>query len=76
MFGMRTQNPGEFINNHSDSTLQRAVQRKHYRSGGALRGHCASAHGGQVDPECRACREIQERMADLGVDNEHGTVVI
>lgn len=30
-------------------------------AGGALQSHANSAHGGTVDPNCPACREIQER---------------
>lgn len=30
-----------------------------YRNGKALERHCISAHGGQVSPTCRACRDLE-----------------
>ena len=36
-------------------------QQAAYASGVALRSHCAAAHNNQIDNNCPACRELQEK---------------
>jgi hypothetical protein len=54
---------GVFVKTQRQLNYERAT-------GAALKGHIDNAHRGEVDPNCNACKELQQIMEDCNADTK------